>query len=115
VNPKHGEIRRVNLDPTVGSEIRKTRPVVVVSSDSIRALPLRLVAPITGWQDHFKDKWWLVPLEPTKQNGLTKTSVVDTLQLRGVDVERFVEKLGTVDAHTLAEITAAIALVIEYS
>ncbi len=48
-----GEIWLVSLDPTIGAEIRKTRPVVVVSSDSVGILPIRLVAPITEWKDYF--------------------------------------------------------------
>lgn len=42
-NPKRGEIWLVNLEPTIGAEIRKTRPAVVVSSDFIGKLPLKLV------------------------------------------------------------------------
>lgn len=59
-NPKRGEVWLVNLDPVTGAEIRKTRPVVVLSTDAIRVLPLRLVAPLTSWQDHFENKFWLV-------------------------------------------------------
>ena len=47
-----GEVWVVNLDPTIGAEIRKTRPVVVVSSDAMDALPLKLVAPLTEWKDY---------------------------------------------------------------
>jgi mRNA interferase MazF len=47
-------------------------------------------------------------------NGLAKPSAVDTLQLRGVDVQRFVHKIGRVSAPTMEEIVAAIAAVIEY-
>ena len=80
-----GEIWLVNLDPTIGAEIRKTRPVVIVNSDALGALPIRLVAPITEWKDYFASNVWHVKFEPDRTNGLTKTSAVDTLQLRGVD------------------------------
>ena len=43
------EIWLVSLDPTVGSEIRKTRPAVIASSDALRKLPLPIVVPITRW------------------------------------------------------------------
>jgi len=46
MNISRGEIWLVNLDPTIGTEICKTRPVIVVSSDAIGALPIRLVAPL---------------------------------------------------------------------
>ena len=49
INPKRGEIWLINLDPTIGAEIKKTRPAVVVNSDYIGKLPLKLVVPITNW------------------------------------------------------------------
>ncbi len=109
-----GEIWRVNLNPTVGAEIRKTRPVIVVNSDAIGVLPIRLVAPITEWKDYFAGNVWHVKLEPDATNGLTKTSVVDTLQLRGVDRRRFVRKLGEVLPSVMRLIVTAIVAVVEY-
>ncbi len=109
-----GEIWLVNLDPTIGAEIRKTRPVVIVSSDAIGALPIRLVAPITEWKDYFASNVWHVKLEPDRTNGLTKTSAVDTLQLRGVDTRRFVRKLGEVSPSVMRSIVTAIVAVVEY-
>src|SRR6476469_7404013 len=85
-----GEIWLVNLDPTVGAEIRKTRPVIVVNSDAIGALPIKLVAPLTEWKDHLARNVWHVKIMPDDRNGLSKPSAVDTLQLRGVDTQRFV-------------------------
>ncbi len=109
-----GEIWLVNLDPTIGAEIRKTRPVVVVSSDAIGALPIRLVAPITEWKDYFAGNIWHVRLEPDSTNGLTKTSSVDTLQLRGIDTQRFIRKLGKVSPSIMISIVTAAAALIEY-
>jgi mRNA interferase MazF len=104
----------VNLDPTVGAEIRKTRPVVVVSSDAIGILPLKLVVPLTEWKDYFQQNAWQVRVDPDSRNGLNKPSAVDTLQLRGVDEQRFVHKLGSVSAGVMRNIVAAIAVVVEY-
>jgi mRNA interferase MazF len=109
-----GEIWKVNLDPTIGAEIRKTRPVVVVSSDAVGVLPIKLVAPITEWKDYLAQNVWHVKIVPDPTNGLTKTSAVDALQLRGVDAQRFVEKLGSVSPVVMKSIVAAIAAVIEY-
>ena len=102
------------LDPTVGAEIRKTRPVVVVSSDAVGALPIKLVAPLTEWKDYFARNVWHVKVTPDSMIELTKTSAVDTLQLRGVDTQRFVQKLGRVSPAVMRSIVAAIAAVIEY-
>jgi mRNA interferase MazF len=114
LNPKRGEIWWVAPDITVGEEIQKKRPAVVVSSDGLSSLKLRLVAPITGWQDALAGKAWHVSIQPSTMNGLTKPSSVDTFQLRGTSLDRFLERIGTVDADTMEEITAAIAVVIEY-
>jgi len=114
LNAKRGEIWLVNLDPTIGAEIRKTRPVVVVSSDAVGALPIRLVAPLTEWKDYFAENIWHVKVTPDSMNGLAKISAVDTLQLRGVDTQRFVQKLGSGSPSVMGAIVAAIAAVIEY-
>lgn len=112
--PLRGDIWRVDLNPVIGSEMSKQRPVVVISSDAIGRLPVKLVAPITGWQPHFTRNVWHVRISPTPTNGLTKLSAADVLQVRGVDTQRFVARLGQVPADTLDEIVAALALVVEY-
>ena len=45
---RRGEVWLINLDPTVGSEIKKTRPAVIVNDDAIGILPLRVIVPITA-------------------------------------------------------------------
>ncbi len=109
-----GKIWLVSLDPTIGAEIRKTRPVIVVSSDAIGALPIKLVAPLTEWKEYLAQNVWHVKIVPDSLNGLAKTSAVDTLQLRGVDTQRFVQKLGGVSPLVMRSIVAAVAAVIEY-
>lgn len=104
----------LNLDPTIGDEIKKTRPAVVVSSDAVGILRVKLAAPFTTWNSSFSGKLWLVTIEPNAANGLSARSVVDVLQLRGVAIERFIRKLGRVSAAQLEEIAAAIAIVVEY-
>ena len=113
VKPNRSEIWLVNLDPTLGSEIRKIRPVVVISSDSIGKLPIKLIAPITDWKPYFAGNVWHLKLEPDSTNGLTKISAVDTLQLRGIDTTRFIRQLGKLNEYIMIEITIAIALIIE--
>jgi len=111
-NIKRGEIWLVNLDPTLGAEIRKTRPVVVISSDVIGALPIKLIAPITAWKEHLTRNIWHVKVNPDfATNGLTKVSAIDVLQLRGVDTQRFVRRLGRVTPETMHNILIAIAAV----
>jgi len=112
--PRRGEVWRVNFDPTMGDEIAKTRPAIVVSSDAIRKLGIRTVVPVTTWKDRFADNLWMVRLEPDKANGLESVSTADALQIRGVGLERFVDRLGQVSSGVLDDIAAAIAIVVEY-
>ena len=114
MNIRRGHIWLAHLNPTLGTEIQKTRPVVVVNSDEIGVLPIRLIAPITEWKDSFAGNVWHVRLEPNITNGLTKISVVDTLQLRGIDTLRFVRKIREVSPPIMRLIATAIAAVIEY-
>lgn len=114
LSPLRGEIWKVNFNPTVGDEIQKTRPAVVISSDSVGVLKVKLVAPITKWKNSFSGKLWLVPISPNERNGLTQPSVIDSLQIRGVAIERFIEKIGRVSAIEIEEIAAAIAIIVEF-
>ena len=113
-NPRRGEVWEVDFDPTVGTEIQKIRPAVVVNVNSIRHLQIRLVAPITTWKARFSGKIWLVNVKPDNANGLTTESAVDTLQIRGVDVQRFLTKRGRLTATLMDEIGAAVAAIIDY-
>ena len=112
--PQRSEIWLVNFDPTVGTEIQKTRPAVVVNSDAVGRLPIKLVAPITDWKEYFAPNIWHVRIVPDPTNGLTKVSAVDTLQLRGMDRQRFIRKLGKVSPVTMEEIVLAITAIIEF-
>lgn len=114
MSPKRGEIWLVNLDPTIGAEIRKTRPAIVVSSDVIGKLPLKLVVPITDWKSVFASNLWHVYIEPSLDNGLSKISAADVLQMRSVDTRRFVRKIGNLSEADLMEVALAIALIVEY-
>jgi len=104
----------VDFDPTVGTELRKTRPAIVLSSDSVGKLPIKLVVPVTNWKEAFAENLWHVRIDPDCDNGLTKPSAADTLQIRGVDTKRFVAPLGHVTPAILDEIGAAIVAIIEF-
>jgi mRNA interferase MazF len=112
--PARGEIWQVNFDPTIGAEIKKIRPAIVISSDAVGSLPIKLVAPVTTWDGTFAGKIWLVKISPDVSNGLMQDSAVDTLQIRCVDVRRFVRKMGFVSAIVMEDIAAAVAIVVEY-
>lgn len=109
-----GEVWRVEFDPAKGDEIRKSRPAIVISSDAFKPLKTKLVVPLTSWQEKFAISQWMVKIVADASNGLDHDSAADALQLRCVSYERFTLKLGAVPAPVLDEITAAIAIVIEF-
>lgn len=109
-----GEVWLVNLDPTLGQEIKKIRPAVVVSSNSIGKLPLKVIVPITDWKSPYAGYPWMIYLEPDNQNGLTQKSEADTFQVRSVDQARLVRKLGQLPEPAMEEIAAGIMICVEY-
>ena len=111
-NPRHGEIWLVDFDPARGDEIQKTRPAIVLSLDSMGKLKLKLVAPLTGWQLDFSGNVWHMKLSPSHRNGLSRVSAVDLLQLRGVDISRFSNKLGELSEPEMEEVLARLGLVV---
>ena len=109
---RRGDVWLINLDPTVGSEIRKTRPAVIVNDDAIGTLPLKVIVPITEWKPRYAVAPWLVRLDPDPENGLDKPSAADAFQVRSVSQTRFVRQLGKVSAQAIQDITQALALVL---
>ena len=80
--PKRGEIWRIRFDPSVGAEIQKVRPALVVNLNSIGRLPLRIVVPVTDWKPDYAYVSWFVFLPMTSENGLLKDSGADALGRR---------------------------------
>lgn len=87
---KRGEVYWVNLDPTIGTEIKKTRPALVVSaSDMNEALPRVIIAPLTS-------KGQPLGCRPSVDfNGKSALILLD--QLRSVDKQRLAGKMGEID------------------
>lgn len=108
-----GQVWDVSLNPTQGAEIQKVRPCVVVSGDQIGILPLKVVVPITEWQDQFEEHPWFVRLEPDAQNGLDKLSAADAFQVKSLSVARFFRQRGVLSKQQLVDIVAAVGIVIQ--
>lgn len=113
-NPKRGDVWQVALDPTVGSEIQKSRPCVVVNADGIGRLPVRLVVPLTGWKSAYGGYPWCVQVTPDTANGLTKLSAADTFQMRSVSILRMSVYLGELPEVTMTAIAKAVAVCVDY-
>ncbi len=108
-----GEVWLINLSPTIGAEIQKTRPAVTVNDDELGILPLRVIVPLTDWKDRYAKAIWHVKIETDKVNNLTKISSADCFQVRSVAKERFVRKIGKISDDKLLEIENALAKVLK--
>lgn len=109
---KQGEIWLINLDPTVGAEMKKIRPAIIVNDDTLGKLPLKIIVPITDWKDRYEIAPWMTKIEPDKENGLSKVSAADSFQVRSVSQERFVKKIGTVPETVMEGIRLGLAKVL---
>jgi mRNA interferase MazF len=98
---KRGDVWLVALDPTVGSEIRKSRPCAIVSPPELNQhLRTVIVAPLTS-------KGFAAPFRlPVTHAGTKGLVVLD--QIRTVDKVRLVKRLGAVSAKTLSAVLAAL-------
>ncbi|OQY12261.1 MAG: PemK family transcriptional regulator [Desulfobacteraceae bacterium 4572_187] len=110
---KQAEIWEINLSPTIGAEIRKVRPAVIINDDAMGVLPLRVIAPITGWKNQFQNAPWMVKLTPATDNNLQKISTADCFQIRSISTRRFIRKIGTVSIEKLEQIKEAVKAVID--
>lgn len=113
-HPKRGEVWWVKPGKTAGAELQKKRPYVVISSDIMGSLPVKIVVPLRSWQDRFKGAVWLVPVAATQANGLKRDVAADVLQVKSFDTSKFEDRQGRLSAAELSEITAALAIVVEY-
>jgi len=107
--PRRGDVYLVNFDPTIGAEVKKTRPAVVIQNDiGNRWSPITIVAAMTS---RFEE-----PLYPTEvlvkasEGGLAVDSVVLLNQLRSVDKARLVRRLGALKSQTVREVDRALLL-----
>ena len=91
---KRGEIWLINLDPTVGAEISKKRPALIVNENGMGKLPLRIIAPITAWRPHYRLADWMVKVDAGEPSNLDKDSSVDTFQIRSIDEKRMISRIG---------------------
>lgn len=110
---KAGEIYWVNLNPTIGNEIKKRRPVVVLNGGHDKHLKLSSVVPVTAWSSYWEKNPFFVSLEPNTKNGLKKKSVVDCFQIRAVSHNRFAEKIGEISIDEIKLIKRSITLILD--
>ncbi len=107
---RRGEIYLVAFDPTVGREIRKTRPALIIQNDiGNRYSSLTIVAAITSKVSPVPYPVEVV-IEPTSANGLGVRSTIRLDQIRTVDRQRLIKRLGQIDRSTLNRVDDAIRI-----
>jgi mRNA interferase MazF len=101
-----GQVWRVNLDPTIGSEIRKTRPAVIVSPDELNAhLNTVVVVPLaSGGAYPFR--------VPTKVRG--RDGVAAVAQVRAIDRRRLTRRIGTLTPAAMKPVLDALVAMFSY-
>ncbi len=107
-----GEIWLINLEPTIGAEIKKTRPAVIINDNRLGKLPLKIIIPLTDWKDAYSIAPWMVNIFPDDDNNLSKESSADCFQIRSVAQERFIKMIGRITDKQLAGIELALAKVL---
>lgn len=107
--PKRGEVYVVNFDPTIGAEIKKTRPALILQNDiANRHSPITIVAAITSQVEE--------PLYPTEvlvsmpEGELSVDSVVLLNQIRSIDKRRLVRRLGILKADTMEQVERSLQI-----
>lgn len=103
---KRFDIWLVSLDPTLGSEIQKTRPCIIISPNEMNLLRTVIIAPLTSKGFNFpmrikilfEDKEGLILLD----------------QIRSVDKQRLVKKVGTIESKSAEEICLKLQEIFDY-
>ena len=109
-----GDIYWANLNPTVDSEQSGTRPVLIVSRNSINNnSPVVVVIPMTKYQQGKRIYPSHHQLEATKSNGLKVKSVVKCEQIRAISKTRLNQKLGTIVRTDLTKVMEALKIVLD--
>ena len=104
-----GDIWLVNLDPTIGHEIKKSRPAVIIQNDlGNRYSPITIIAPITS--QNIEKVYPIEVILDKKSSGLEKISKILLNQIRAIDKRRLIKKLGRLDYETMAKIDYSIKI-----
>ena len=110
ITVRRGDVFLVSFDPTVGHEIRKTRPALVIQNNvGNRYSPLTIVAAITSKVSTVSYPVEVV-IQPSKANGLEAVSAIRLDQIRTVDRQRLTKHLGVADSATMNKVDAAIQI-----
>lgn|SRR3989338_586201 len=109
--PRRGEIWIVELDPTRGHEMQKTRYCLVIQSDVLnKKLPTYIIAPITS---KVRLEWFPIGIILKKGEGeLSKESQIMLNQIKAADITRFKRKVGKLNESIMIQVNESLASVL---
>lgn len=108
INPKRGEIWLVEFDPSVGTEIQKTRPALIISNDIANDKSSKItVVPLTS---RIKPLSIVVIIEPDELNKLDKQSLIRVPDVCTFDKLRLRNKIGKLSSEKLKEVDKKLKL-----
>lgn len=88
------------------------RLVIILSSDALAVLPLRVVVPLVAWRDSFESAPWMVRVPPVLNSGLATVMAADGLQVRSVSTARLLSHLGNLPDRITDQVAAAVGEII---
>ena len=102
-----------DLNPRIGTEAGKVRPVVIVQTNLINTVhPSTIICPITTQVQPLSDIL-RVHLSPNKANGLEKKSDIMVDQVRAIDNQRLIKKLGAIDSKSAFDLKENLKVIMD--
>ena len=108
-----GSIWLVNFDPSIGTEIRKTRPAMIISGTLFNQRRKVTVLPITSSSPDSKMLPIVVEIDPDRTNGLSITSFIVCIEPMTFDKKRLVKQLGILDIEKIREVRSILRSYLE--
>jgi len=106
------ELYSVDLDPTIGVEMKKIRPCLIISPDEMnRNVQTVIVAPLTT---NFRNIPSRIKIEANNSNGLSETSYVALDQIKTIDKNRCKKKIGTISYIDAMKVSDLLVEIFQY-
>jgi mRNA interferase MazF len=112
-NHRLGSIWLVSFDPSVGAEIRKTRPAIIISGTIFNKRRKLTVLPITSSSPDARLLPVVVAVSPNAENGLTTDSFIVCIDPMTFDKQRLVKRLGLLDLKRLMQVQSILRSYLE--
>jgi len=111
MNP--GDIYTANFNSSTGITSNKPMPVVILSEGHDRYLKQAIVAPVIDREHHLDKNPFFVALEPDSFRDFQRRSMIDCYQLRVLNHDRFIKKIGTISKDEMTQVKKSISLILD--